>query len=177
MFEPWTTGNIPGQRVATLIAPRAAGKGIKMAKNPLLIVGGLSMTAKAGEKMLIDYVVEMAKELPVVATANSLKGFTEKNITPAAYMGLVEIVDRLKDPEWGVNGKPHDLVIFAGIHYYLASQGLSTLKHFAPHLKTLTLCNMAHPNANWSFPNMSTDEWGRALDELLEEIKGGNNGR
>ncbi|MHC1587832.1 MAG: carbon monoxide dehydrogenase beta subunit family protein, partial [Candidatus Syntropharchaeia archaeon] len=85
MFEPWTTGNIPGQRVATLIAPRAAGKGIKMAKNPLLIVGGLSMTAKAGEKMLIDYVVEMAKELPVVATANSLKGFTEKNIAPAAY--------------------------------------------------------------------------------------------
>ncbi|MHC1566868.1 MAG: CO dehydrogenase/acetyl-CoA synthase complex subunit epsilon [Candidatus Syntropharchaeia archaeon] len=171
MEHPWTTGNIPGQRVAIVPTPEAAGKRIKEAKNPLLIVGALTMIKRPKGKLLLDYVIEIMekRKLPVVATSESLRGFSERGISPI-HMGLVEVVNRLQDPDWSTNSEPHDLIIFLGIHYYLASQGLSTLKHFAPHLKTMTLCGMYHPNAYWSFPNMRDEEWGKALEKVIENI-------
>ena len=49
---------------------------------------------------------------------------------------------------------------------YLASQGLSSLKHFAPHLKTLTICKFFHSNADASFPNMKDEEWLKYLAKM-----------
>ena len=60
----------------------------------------------------------------------------------------------------------HDLVIFIGGIYYIASQGLSTLKHFAPNLKTVTLCKYFHSNADASFPNMNDVEWFIYLEKM-----------
>ncbi len=60
----------------------------------------------------------------------------------------------------------HDLVIFIGCIYYIASQGLSTLKHFAPKLKTLTLCKYFHSNADASFPNIKDAEWFNYLETM-----------
>jgi acetyl-CoA decarbonylase/synthase complex subunit epsilon len=61
-------------------------------------------------------------------------------------------------------------VLFLGITYQLASQGLSTLKHFAFHLKTIALCKWYHPNADWSFPNMKDDEWEKKLEEFIKAL-------
>jgi acetyl-CoA decarbonylase/synthase complex subunit epsilon len=89
-------------------------------------------------------------------------------------MGIVDIVNRLKDKEWmGIDGKgPYEVVLFLGIPYYLQSQMLATLKHFAPHAITISLDPFYQPNANWSFPNLSEEEWSKSLKEIIEGLSG-----
>lgn len=52
-----------------------------------------------------------------------------------------EITNLLKSPELGgIRGEgQHDLAIFVDLMYYMEAQMLSTLKHFAPHIKTILL--------------------------------------
>jgi anaerobic carbon-monoxide dehydrogenase, CODH/ACS complex subunit epsilon len=45
--------------------------------------------------------------------------------------------------------------------YYMEALILSGLKHFAPDLKTMTLDNLFHVHASWSFPNASLEEWAK----------------
>jgi len=146
---------------------------IKRSKNPLLIVGGYMYMELAG-RPLVDYAIEIARGAgcPIVATAHTLKLFLERGF-PAVYMSMVDIVNRLQDPSFTVDpsrAPPHDLVMFLGVRYELASQGLSTLKHFAPHLRTLTLCKWYHPNADWSFPNVKDEEWRKLLEGLAQAL-------
>lgn len=161
---PWQPTVIAGPKQALLVTPETAELMIKKAKRPLLVLGPL-----VKEEPLLSLSVGIAEKwnLPVVTTADAYKAFKEKGLDPTSY-GIVEIVNLLKDPEWaGVNGEgQHDLVIFAGCIYYIASQGLSTLKHFAPHTKTLTICKFFHSNADASFPNMKDEEWLKYLEKM-----------
>jgi acetyl-CoA decarbonylase/synthase complex subunit epsilon len=173
LFEPWKTGNVFGPITAVAVGGEVAGEIIRYAHNPLFITGALILKEEAGGKKLDEYAIEIARKLVdrgcvTVATANS--GITFKDKVAVKIMGVVEVVDRLQDAEWGANDKPHDLVVTLGIHYWLASQALSTLKHFAPHLKTLSLCNMNHPNANWSFSNIDREEWEKSLKKVIQKI-------
>jgi len=174
---PWQFGNVPGPRTATPIDGKVAGRLIKVAKKPLIVVGAEAMRTSVGEgKTLIDYVIELAKlmKAPVVATSNTLKAFLERNFQPAAVMGSIEVTDRLQDPSWSVDGsnQPHDLIIYIGITYQLESQLLSTLKNFATHLRTLTLDRYYHPNATFSFPNLPEDKWVENLNMVLKVLSG-----
>jgi acetyl-CoA decarbonylase/synthase complex subunit epsilon len=83
-------------------------------------------------------------------------------------MSAVDIVNRLQDPEWkGVKGEgQHDLVVFFGVLCVIGEQGLSTLKHFAPHLKTIAICPNYHPSAN-----MSLIIDGKKLTKFIEALK------
>jgi acetyl-CoA decarbonylase/synthase complex subunit epsilon len=161
---PWQPTVIAGPKQALLVTPETAKMMLKKAKRPLLVLGPLSK-----EEPLLTHSIEIAKkwDLPIVTTADTFKVFSEKNVETKPY-GVVEILNLLKDPEWsGVKGEgQHDLVIFIGGIYYMASQGLSTLKHFAPHLKTLTLCKYFHSNADASFPNMNDGEWSIYLEKM-----------
>ena len=105
----------------------------------------------------------------MVSTGDAFKSLSEAGVQSRAY-GLVEIVNLLKDPDWeGLKGDgQHDLVLFVGVLYYMGSQGLSTLKHFAPHIKTLTICRFFHSNADASFPNMNEGEWLKYLEKLAK---------
>jgi acetyl-CoA decarbonylase/synthase complex subunit epsilon len=87
--------------------------------------------------------------------------FLKRDYTPAGFMSAVDISNRFVDPEWkGLDGKgTYDLVMYIGLPYYMESFILSGLKHFAPDLKTMTLDNVFHPHASWSFPNASLDDW------------------
>jgi anaerobic carbon-monoxide dehydrogenase, CODH/ACS complex subunit epsilon len=68
----------------------------------------------------------------------------------------------------------HDLVMFLGIRSDLGNQGLSTLKHFAPHLKTMTLCKHYFPHASYSLPNFKKDEkWLEFLESMIADLKKG----
>ncbi len=173
--EPWQIGNIPGPKQAKILTPLGAVKMIKRAKRPLFIVGSLALEIELNGKSLIDYAIEIAKgsKMPMVAVAHTPKGFSEKGFQPEAYMPLINIIDRLRDAEWnGVKGEgQHDLVVFLGVLYHIGSQGLSTLKHFAPWLRTITLCRFFHPNAFMSFPNMGEEEWGNYLDEVVAKLR------
>ncbi|RLA86437.1 MAG: CO dehydrogenase/acetyl-CoA synthase complex subunit epsilon [Deltaproteobacteria bacterium] len=156
--------------------PKALAKVIKKAQRPLLVVGPKALSIKIGEKLFVEYLVEIAKagNIPVCATAHTKGKLEELGLVPDSTYDIMEIINHLKDPEWkGVKGEGnHDLVLFGGFRTDLGNQGLSTLKHFAPHLRTMTLCRFYYPNATFSLPNIRKDEdWKALLEGLVEELK------
>lgn len=144
---------------------------IKKANRPLLVIGPLCASLELEGCCLMEFGARIAQagKLPVVATANTRKKLLELGVTPDSTYDIVEIINHLKKPDWkGVKGEGnHDLVIFLGIRADLANQGLSTLKHFAPHLKTLTLCKFLHPHATYSLPNLKDDKWKNILESVI----------
>lgn len=163
---PWQPTVIAGPKQALLVTPETAEMMLRKAKRPLMIMGPL-----VKDSPVLSLAVKIAEKwnIPLVSTGDTFKTLNEAEIESKPY-GVVEIVNLLKDPDWeGINGEgQHDLVLFIGVIYYIGSQGLSTLKHFAPHLKTLTLCKFFHSNADASFPNMKDEEWIKYLEKLAE---------
>ena len=90
-------------------------------------------------------------------------------------MNAMEISSRVIDPTWkGLDGKgPYDLVMYVGLPYYMESLILCGLKHFS-NIKTMTLDNMFHAHASWSFPNSSIDELASNLKVMTSKFNGGN---
>jgi acetyl-CoA decarbonylase/synthase complex subunit epsilon len=90
-------------------------------------------------------------------------------------MSAMDIGNRLVDPSWqGLDGKGHpDLAMFVGLPYYMEALILSGLKHFAPDLRTMTLDNLYHPHASWSYPNGSLEDWAANLTVMTSKFEGG----
>jgi acetyl-CoA decarbonylase/synthase complex subunit epsilon len=156
--------------------PQPLAQIIKRAARPLLVIGAQALEQSIGGRSFIEYLVEIAQagKIPICATAHTKKRLLELGITPESSYDLLEIINSLKDPLWkGVKGEGcHDLVIFGGVRTDLGNQGLSTLKHFAPHLKTMTLCKYYYPNAAFSLPNFRKDEeWKAFLEALIAALK------
>jgi acetyl-CoA decarbonylase/synthase complex subunit epsilon len=172
--KPWQWGNVPGHEMATPVKGDVVAKLIKSAKKPLLVVGGEALREKWSDRLLIDFVAELAKVgIPVVATAHTYKALRERGVEPAVIMTVVDVTNRLQDPSWSIDGKgAHDLAIFIGISYQLQSQMLSTLKHFATHLRTISLDRYFHPNATFSMPNLKQDEWEQVLNNVVQVVRG-----
>jgi acetyl-CoA decarbonylase/synthase complex subunit epsilon len=152
---------------------------IKKAKRPLLVVGPLLLESTDGGKVLMEYALDMAKVagIPICATAHTRGKIVELGVQPDSVYDTVEIVNALKDPDWQGAKKEgnHDLVMFFGIRSDLGNQGLSTLKHFAPHLKTMTLCKHYFPHASYSLPNFKKDaKWQEFLESLITNLKKGD---
>jgi acetyl-CoA decarbonylase/synthase complex subunit epsilon len=171
---------LTGIKSAKLIEdPEEYANLIKKAKRPLLVVGPLLLASTDDGKILMEYALDIAKaaDIPICATAQTKGKIVELGIQPDFVYDTVEIVNALKDPEWrGVRKEGnHDLVIFFGIRSDLGNQSLSTLKHFAPHLKTMTLCKHYFPHANYSLPNFKKDaKWQEFLESLIADLKKGN---
>lgn len=149
---------------------------IKKAERPLFVFGPEALKMQLDGKTVIEYGVEIVKAInncATVATAHTKKRLLELGLTPDSSYDIIEIVNHLKDPNWGGVKKQgnHDLVIFLGIRTDLGNQGLSTLKHFAKHLKTMTLCKYVYPNATYSLPNLKDKKWKEILETLIEELK------
>ncbi len=149
---------------------------IKQAKWPLLVLGPKLLEESLGGKLLLEWALEIAKaaSLPICATAHVKGKLVPLGIKPDSEYDAVEIVNHLKDPKWqGVKKEGnHDLVIFFGFRTDFGNQSLSVLKHFAPHLRTMTLCKYVFPNADYSLPNFRKDEdWQTFLEELVSGLK------
>ncbi len=176
-YEPYYRVNLlTGFKKARMIEDAAEyAHLIKRARRPLLVLGPRILTTSLDGSLLIEYAVEIARavNIPVCATAHTRKNLLELGLTSESSHDIIEIINCLKDREWkGVRKEGnHDLVIFLGIRCDLAEQGLSTLKHFAPHLKTMTLCQNYHPNADYSFPNFKLDTWKEFLGSLIANLK------
>ncbi len=152
---------------------------IKKAKRPLLVVVPLLLISTVDGKILMEYALDIAKAagIPICATAHTRGKIVELGVQPDCVYDTVEIVNALKDPDWqGVKKEGnHDLVMFFGIRSDLGNQGLSTLKHFAPHLKTMTLCKHYFPHASYSLPNFKNDaKWQEFLESLIANLKKGD---
>jgi len=176
--EPWQCAEIASTKKANVIQkPEIAVAMMKRAQRPILIVGSNVTERWMEGKQAIEYIIEFANasKIPVVATAHMVGEFVKRGYTPAAYWNAMEISQRVCDPTWmGLDGKGHpDLVIYVGMPYYMEALILSGLKHFAPDLKTMTLDNMYHVHASWSFPNASLEEWAANLKVLTSKYSGG----
>jgi len=152
---------------------------IRKAKRPLLVVGPLLLASTADGKLLMEYALDIAKtcNIPICATAQTKGKIVELGVKPDSVYDVVEIANALKDPDWkGVRKEGnHDLVILFGVRSDLGNQSLSTLKHFAPHLKTMTLCKHYFPHANYSLPNFRKDaKWQEFLESLIANLKKGD---
>jgi acetyl-CoA decarbonylase/synthase complex subunit epsilon len=149
---------------------------IKKAERPLLVIGPEALEIEINGKPFIEYLVEIARagNIPICATAHTKKKLLELGVTPESTYDVIEIVNALEDAGWkGVKGEGcHDFVLFGGIRTDLGNQALSALKHFAPHLKTATLCKYYYPNANFSLPNYrKNEEWKALLEGLIAGLK------
>lgn len=173
--EPWQCAEIAATKKAQPIQkPEIAVAMIKKANRPLLIAGS-NLTQRYMEgRPAIEFIIDLAKasKVPVVATAHMVGEFIKRGYTPAAYMNAMEIGQRVADPTWqGLDGKGRpDLVLFVGLPYYMEALILSGLKHFAPDLRTMTLDNMFHVHASWSFPNATLEEWADNLKVMTSKF-------
>lgn len=175
--EPWQKAEIPGPTKALIITkPEVVAALVKKSKRSIFVVGHEAAEVELGKLKLIDYMIKLAEttKAPVVATAHTIGEFLRRGFKLATEMPAVDIANRLRDPDWkGLDGGgQYDLVLFAGIQYYLEWNLLSGLKHFAPHLKTISLDRFYQPHASWSFPNISPKELQEAL-KLIATTLGG----
>lgn len=168
---PWQIGD--GTTQAFIITPEACAKMAKAAKRPLVIVGGQSMDENGGINIK-DYVAPLAKALkaPVVVSPGLFKDFKSLDRVKVVCMGIEDLVNRLKEKGWeGLDGKGnYDTVLFISGIYYFQSLMLSTLKHFAPHIKTVSMDRFFHPNAGFSFGNMSEEKWAQGLKSMIDAL-------
>jgi acetyl-CoA decarbonylase/synthase complex subunit epsilon len=176
--EPWQCAEIAATKKANPITkPEVAVAMIKKAAHPILVVGSNATERIMEGRPLIDYLIDFARVsgVQVVATAHMVGEFLKRGYEPAEFMSAMDIGNRLVDPDWqGIDGKGHpDLALFVGLPYYMEALILSGLKHFAPDLKTMTLDNMYHPHASWSFPNAGLEEWANNLKVMTSKFEGG----
>ena len=176
--EPWQCAEIAATKKANAIQkPEIVVAMVKRAKRPILVVGSYAVERYMEGKPLIEYLIDFARasKVPVVATAHMVGKFLKCGYTPAGFMSAMDIGNRLVDPEWqGLDGKgPYDLALFVGMPYYMEALIICGLKHFAPDLKTITLDNLFHAHASWSFPNASLEEWANNLTVMTSKFEGG----
>jgi len=176
--EPWQCAEIAATKKANPMSkPEIAAAIIKKASRPLLIVGSYATERWMEGKELIEYLIDFAtsSKVPVVATAHMVGEFLKRGYQPAGFMSAMDIGNRVVDPEWkGLDGKgPYDLVMFVGLPFYMEELILSGLMHFSPDQKTMTLDNLYHPHASWSFPNATLEEWAANLKVMTSKFEGG----
>ncbi len=177
LTEPWQTAEIAGPQKALVVTkPEVVVALIKKAKRPVIIAGHLVVTGESASKEPVDYIIALAKagKIPVIATPSTLKAFTQRRFSPAAWMPAVDIGNRLKDASWsGIDGKgPYDLLLILGLPYYMEWLLLSGLKHFALGLKLISVDRYYQPHATWSFPNLSLEAWEENLKLITEKLRG-----
>ena len=178
MAEPWQRAEISGPKKASVITkPEVVCAMVKKAKRPIFVVGYKAAEIDLEGGKPIDFVIRIARaaRIPVVATAQTVAEFLRRGFQPAAWMSAMDIGNRLTDPSWSVSGegKPHDLALFLGIRYYMGWVIESGLKSFAPHLKTISLDRFYQPHCDWSFQNLSIEDWRKNLEAIAQKLEEG----
>ncbi len=176
MARPYQKANIPGPEMGTSVSdPQVMANLLKDPKRKVLVIGAESLNWKVGEKKLADYLIEIANKIECdVVTTGHTYGYINKKITKNKVydMSLINITDRLSDKDWtGLDGKgQYRMAIYSGHIVFYSSQMLSKLKNFTDWLKTIDLDKYAHPNARFSLPNLSDEEWKDFLEKLIEKL-------
>ncbi|MCW3975742.1 MAG: CO dehydrogenase/acetyl-CoA synthase complex subunit epsilon [Candidatus Bathyarchaeota archaeon] len=174
---PWQKAEVAGtKRALPLVKPEVVLAMLKRSKHPILVVGHKIVEIDLDGKKLIDFVIDIAKagEIPIVATAHSVKEFLNREFQSVASMPVMDVANRLTDPEWkGLDGKgTYDLAFFIGLPYYMEWLILSGLKNFSGNLQTISLDGFYQPNATWSIPNISSKELREFFEALILKLGG-----
>lgn len=174
---PGQTAEIAGPKKAFVFPkPEVAASMIKRAKRPLFVIGSDGVRIETKDGNLVDTAMRLLKKsLTVVATGHLVGEFRKKGADDAHGMPLMNLGDRLRDPNWeGFDGDgSYDLVVFVGIQYYMEWLVLSGLKNFAQDLRTVSLDRSYQPNASWSLGTMPEEDWKEVLDVIISNIEEG----
>jgi len=176
MARPYQKANIPGPEQGTSVFdPNSMANILKDNKRKVFVIGSESLTWELGEKKVIDYFIEIGKKLDchIVATGHTYKYLKDKISKDKLWdMSLINITGRLVDKDWkGLDGEgQYGMAIFGGHLVYYVSQTLSRLKNFQNHLRLVELDKYSHPNARFSLPNLSDDDWKDFLEKLIENL-------
>lgn len=174
MARPYQKANIPGPEMGTtVLEPQVMANILKTPKNKVFVIGAESLTWELDGKKVVDYYVEIAKKLDchVVGTGHTYKYLKEKvDLNKLWDMSLINITGRLVDEGWkGLDGKgQYNMAIFGGHLVFYVSQTLSRIKNFSNWVRTIELDKYAHPNARFSLPNFSDNDWKEFLEKLIE---------
>ncbi len=176
MTRPYQKANIPGPEMGTTVFdPKVMANFLKDDKKKLFVIGSESLTWELDGKKVADYFIEIAKKLDchVLTTGHTYKYVKGKIPEDKLWdMSLINITGRLVDKDWkGLDGKgQYRMAIFGGHIVYYISQALSRLKNFQNHLRTVELDKYSHPNARFSLPNFSDNDWKEFLEKLIENL-------
>jgi len=176
--EPWQCAEVSSTKKANPIPkPEVAVALIKKATRPILVAGSYATDRWMEGRQLIDFLIDFARasKVPIVATAHMVGEFLKRGYEPAGFMSAMDIGNRLVDPDWrGLDGQgQYDMAMFVGMPYYMEGLIICGLKHFAPNLKTMTLDNLYHAHASWSFQNTTLEEWANNLKVMTSKFEGG----
>jgi len=176
MARPYQKANIPGPEMGTSVSdPTVMANLLKSPKKKVIIIGAESLNWELDEKKVADYLIDIANKIDchVVSTGHAYKYLKDKIKNRKLYdMSLINITNRLCDKEWtGLDGEgQYSMAIFGGHLVFYVSQALSRIKNFTNWVKTIELDKYSHPNARFSLPNLSDNEWKLFLESLIEKL-------
>ena len=176
MARPYQKANIPGPEMGTSVYdPEVMANLLKSPKKKVFVIGSESLSDNftLDGKKVVDYYIEIAKKLDchVIATGHTYKYLKEKiNKDKLWDMSLINITGRLVDKDWkGLDGNgQYEMAIFGGHLVYYVSQTMSRIKNFSNWVRTVELDKYSHPNARFSLPNLSDNDWKEFLEKLIE---------
>ena len=176
MARPYQKANIPGPEMGTSVSdPTVMANLLKSPKKKVIIIGAESLNWELDEKKVADYLIDIANKIDchVVSTGHAYNYLMDKIKNRKLYdMSLINITNRLCDKEWtGLDGEgQYSMTIFGGHLVFYVSQALSRIKNFTNWVKTIELDKYSHPNARFSLPNLSDNEWKLFLESLIEKL-------
>jgi acetyl-CoA decarbonylase/synthase complex subunit epsilon len=176
MARPYQKANIPGPEMGTSVYdPKVMANILKTPKRKIMVIGAESINWELDGKKVADYYIEIANKLDcqVISTGHVYKYLKDKINKDKLYdMSLINITGRLVDKDWkGIDGNgQYNMAIFGGHIVYYVSQTMSRIKNFSNWVRTIDLDKFSHPNARFSLPNLSDDDWKRFLEELIENL-------
>ena len=176
MARPYQKANIPGPEQGTSVYdPKVMANLLKSPKRKVMIIGAEAITWELDGKKVADYYIDIANKIDcqVISTGHIYKYLKDKiNKDKLHDMSLINITGRLVDKDWkGIDGKgQYNMAIFGGHLVYYVSQTMSRIKNFSNWVRTIDLDKYSHPNARFSLPNLSDDDWKRFLEELIENL-------
>ncbi|MHA1271977.1 MAG: CO dehydrogenase/acetyl-CoA synthase complex subunit epsilon [Promethearchaeota archaeon] len=175
MSRPYQKANIPGPEMGVTVSdPKVIANLLKSpGKRKVMVIGSESLRWDLDGKKATDYFCEIANKIDchVVATGHVYGHVKDKIPTEKLWeMSLINITDRLVDKDWkGLDGNgQYNIAIFGGHIVYYVSQTLSRIKNFSNWVKTIELDKYAHPNARFSLPNLTDNEWKEFLEKVIE---------
>ncbi|MFX1427014.1 MAG: CO dehydrogenase/acetyl-CoA synthase complex subunit epsilon, partial [Promethearchaeota archaeon] len=168
--------NIPGPEMGVSVSdPAVMANFLKSPMKKVFVIGAESLNWELDGKKLADYLIEIVNKIDchVVSTGHAYSYVKEKITNGNLYdMSLINITNRLCDKDWaGLDGEgQYSMAIFGGHLVFYVSQTLSRIKNFTNWVKTIDLDKYAHPNARFSLPNLSNDDWKEFLESLIEKL-------
>jgi CO dehydrogenase/acetyl-CoA synthase complex epsilon subunit len=112
------------------------------------------------------------KKIPIFSTPLGGKYLREMGIAPVREFAIHDFTKRISDGRWDVLGMEVQTIVFAGIVYYLQSQGLSAIKHNALDVRTISLDPYCSPNATYSSPSIPKKQMDSFFAETVAALEG-----